>query len=71
MAKPKSYTLCSFNCPMKDSCARYCPEMDKSKTDHFAANPFNYDRNRCGFYEHLTDDDIIERINQILKPFNN
>jgi hypothetical protein len=41
--------------------------MDKTKTDHFAVNPFNYKTGKCGFYEHLTEDDIIERINIIMR----
>lgn len=65
----KNYTLCDYQCPLKDKCARYLEGLDRTKTDHFATYP--YKNNKCNFYEPLTEDDIIDRIQSFLKPFNN
>lgn len=60
----KNYTLCDFQCPIKDKCARYLEGLDRSKTDHFAFMP--YKNGKCNFHEPLTEDDIIDRVNQIV-----
>ena len=71
----KNYALCDGktkegkDCPLKDSCARYLPDMDKTKIIHIAWGP--YKNNKCGQFEPLDLDDIIEKVNDILKPFNN
>lgn len=65
MKKPKSYTLCDFQCPIMGTCNRYCPQMDKKKTNHFGVNPFNYERNKCDWYEKMTDEELIERMEKL------
>ena len=66
----RTYTMCDdHNCPLKDNCWRYLEEIDKTKTDHFAFSP--YKKGKCNFHEPLTEDDLIERVTNFIKPFNN
>lgn len=66
----KNYALCDgktkdgMDCPLKDSCARYLPDMDKTKTIHIAWGPYNRVRNKCGQFEPL------EPITEIIKIIN-
>jgi hypothetical protein len=65
----KTYTLCDHDCPLKSKCARYCEQMDKTKTDHFATMP--YKNGKCNFLEPLTEDDIAERVQDFINRLNN
>jgi hypothetical protein len=70
MAK-KSYTLCDHKCPVHQNCARYLDDMDKTKTNHFAWMPYDKKEKKCGFFVLLTEEEIIDRMLNLLKPFDN
>lgn len=66
----KNYTLCDFGkCVLKDKCARYLEGLDRAKTVHFATMP--YKNGKCSFFVPLSEDDIIDKINNFLNPLNN
>jgi hypothetical protein len=53
--------LCDFaQCPKKDTCAFYCPTMDKTKTLHWGAYPFETFKGRCYQKREI---DIIKLLN--------
>jgi hypothetical protein len=58
----KSYTLCDWDCPLKGTCNRYCPTMDKTKTYHFGVNPYDYKKEKCDWYEEMSEDDLLDRV---------
>lgn len=43
-------------CPLIDRCAFYCPTMDKTKTDHYAWAPYNFDKGECGQFDEIDID---------------
>jgi hypothetical protein len=68
----KNYTLCEgTNCPIKERCARYLPDLVRSTTDYF--DPIPYDHNRrmphqktgemCGQFEPDKLEDILKNLN--------
>jgi hypothetical protein len=58
----KTYTLCEgTDCPLRDKCARYLPDLDKRTTIHFAPVPYQKEKDKCNFYE--PDDDILNELN--------
>jgi hypothetical protein len=41
-------TLCDFEqCPVKDTCAFFCPTMDKTKTRHWGIYPYEIRKGKC------------------------
>jgi hypothetical protein len=38
-------------CPIKDKCARYFEDIDKTTTNHLAFGPYKIDRKHCGNFE--------------------
>jgi hypothetical protein len=40
--------LCDYtSCGKSETCAFYCPSMDKTKTLHFGADPYPVTKGRC------------------------
>jgi hypothetical protein len=61
-----NYTLCDFKmCPLKETCARFLYDLNRSNTTHFATMPYKEDRKSCRFYEPFDPNDI-EEINKII-----
>jgi hypothetical protein len=61
----KRTTLCSGeNCPIRETCAFYCPTMDKRKTDHWGVVPYNHQKGKCNFFL-KKDDDSFNELNKI------
>jgi len=66
--KNSDYPLCDYKCPLHESCANYFDEFDKGDVDHWGKEPYNYKKESCYWYVPLTDEDIIERIQRLIKP---
>jgi hypothetical protein len=58
-----NYTLCDFKCPLKEDCARYLEDLNKSNTNHFAFMPYSESKQKCNFFVQLEIDDIINLLN--------
>jgi hypothetical protein len=72
MANNKDRILCDYKCPLHDKCRNYVEGFDKTKTMHWGKDPFNYQKGKCSGFEPFSEDDLIDRINNILiKPLNN
>lgn len=73
MAHNKKYTLCPYRCPLHEGCARFCESMDKSKTFHFGKNPYEVTKktNQCNWFIKMGEDDVIDKINELLKIKSN
>jgi hypothetical protein len=57
-------TLCDFKeCPLKEDCARYLEDLDKTNTNHFAFMPYSEAKKKCNFFVQLEIDDIINLLN--------
>jgi hypothetical protein len=60
----KNYTLCDYKeCPLKEKCARYLEDLDRTKTNHFGTIPYNHEKNECNF---CVSDETEEIIRQML-----
>jgi hypothetical protein len=57
--------MCDYQCEKHSSCAFYCPTMDKTKTLHYGANPYEKLKGRC-FKEKEIDEPINTLINDVL-----
>lgn len=65
----KNYTLCDFSeCPLKGNCWRFLADLDRTKVVHFAVMP--YKKDKCNFFEPLTEDDLIERVQRVINKLN-
>jgi hypothetical protein len=36
--------------------------MDKTKTYHFGVNPYDYKKEKCDWYEEMSEDDLLDRV---------
>jgi hypothetical protein len=62
---PSNNTLCDHKCPKHNDCARYLEGLIRKNTLHLDPLPFK--EGKCNFFEPLTEDEIIERVNKIIK----
>lgn len=51
------------NCPKKESCWRYLPFMDKTKTWHLDPVPYRVKNKDCFYYTHDPTDELIKKVN--------
>jgi hypothetical protein len=57
----KSYVFCDPKelCPLKETCQRYMPDLDKNDVNYI--DPIPYKNGKCTLY--VKDDDIIQQLN--------
>lgn len=56
-------TLCEgADCPIKEECARYLPDLNRLNTLHFDPIPFNHKSNKCGQFV-VIEPDIFQQLN--------
>jgi hypothetical protein len=67
----KVYPLCDFKCPMHESCSWYIDKINKAKNIHWGKEPYDYRKNKCGWYVSMGLDELVQKINNYLNPFNN
>ena len=67
----KIYPYCDFKCPLHESCSWYLEKINKAKNIHWGIEPYNYEKNKCEWYVSMGLDELIDKVNHYLKPFNN
>ena len=69
--RDKVYPYCDHKCPLHESCSWYLEKINKSKNIHWGINPYNYKKNSCSWYVAKTIDELEQRVNDFLSPYNN
>jgi hypothetical protein len=62
----KNYTLCEgTGCPLKESCARYLPDLVRRNTVHWDPIPYNEYKKSCFYYtpDPPDDEEIFNTVN--------
>lgn len=63
MEESYPYTLCTGlsqgkQCTLTDTCDRFCPDMDKTKTIHYDPIPYNMQTKKCWKYHNDEENNI-------------
>jgi hypothetical protein len=53
-------------CPLKLTCDRYKPNVDKKKEEHFSVPPYDSEREKCSWHiEPGIEDSLSKRLNDL------
>lgn len=67
------YILCDGEgCPLKEKCTKYCPDMDKTKTNHFDPIPYLPHSQSCFYFEednHLKELGLTSNYEEPREPY--
>lgn len=56
--------LCDHKCPLHEKCVRYLDVLDRTNTDHI--DPMPYKNDKCSWFVEITEDDIVDKVQQII-----